>query len=175
VVLREISQWQRTAVLLLLYAGIIAASFYLAYEIRFDFQVADDLERERLRLIGMILLVKLFALYLARQFGTLMTYFSLPDLFRLAWAMGGASLVLLLPRLLLYKPLALPRGVLLIDFMLCFGALCAGRLAARLFRERTSRAASSRRSSASRSSEPEMPAPPWPRSSLAPRIAASNR
>jgi hypothetical protein len=110
VVLREISQWQRTAVLLLLYAGIIAASFYLAYEIRFDFQVADDLERERLRLIGMILLVKLFALYLARQFGTLMTYFSLPDLFRLAWAMGGASLVLLLPRLLLYKPLALPRG-----------------------------------------------------------------
>jgi len=141
VVLREISQWQRTAVLLLLYAGIIAASFYLAYEIRFDFQVADDLERERLRLIGMILLVKLFALYLARQFGTLMTYFSLPDLFRLAWAMGGASLVLLLPRLLLYKPLALPRGVLLIDFMLCFGALCAGRLAARLFRERTSRAA----------------------------------
>jgi len=140
-VLREVSQWQRTAVLLLIYAGIIAASFYLAYEIRFDFQVADELERERLRLIGVILLVKLFALYLARQFGTLMTYFSLPDLFRLAWAMGGASLVLLLPRLLVYKPLALPRGVLLIDFLLCFGALCAGRLAARLFRERTSRSA----------------------------------
>ena len=139
--LREVSQWQRTAVLLLIYAGIIAVSFYLAYEIRFDFQVADELERERLRLIGVILLVKLFALYLARQFGTLMTYFSLPDLFRLAWAMGGASLVLLLPRLLVYKPLALPRGVLLIDFLLCFGALCAGRLAARLFRERTSRSA----------------------------------
>jgi FlaA1/EpsC-like NDP-sugar epimerase len=139
--LREVSQWQRTTLLVLIYAGIIAASFYLAYEIRFDFQVADELERERLRLIGMILLVKLFALYLARQFGTLMTYFSLPDLFRLAWAMGGASLVLLLPRLLVYKPLAVPRGVLLIDFLLCFGALCAGRLAARLFRERTSGAA----------------------------------
>lgn len=141
VVLREISQWQRGSLLVLIYAAIIAVSFYLAYEIRFDFQVADDLERERLRLIGMVLLVKLFALYLARQFGTLMTYFSLPDLFRLAWAMGGASLVLLLPRLLMYKPLAVPRGVLLIDFMLCFGALCAGRLAARLFRERTSGAA----------------------------------
>ena len=60
--LREVSQWQRTAVLLLIYAGIIAVSFYLAYEVRFDFQVADELERERLRLIGLILLVKLFAL-----------------------------------------------------------------------------------------------------------------
>ena len=141
VVLREISQWQRTAALVLIYAAIIAGSFFLAYEVRFDFQVADELEVERLRLIGMIVLVKLFALYLARQFGTLMTYFSLPDLFRLAWAMGGASAVLLLPRLMMYKPLSVPRGVLLIDFLLCFGALCAGRLAARLFRERTSRAA----------------------------------
>ena len=31
-----------------------------------------------------------------------------------------------------------PAGVLLTDFMLCFGGLCAGRLAFRLYRERLS-------------------------------------
>ena len=34
--------------------------------------------------------------------------------------------------------LVLPRGALLIDFMLCLGALCVGRLATRVYRERIS-------------------------------------
>ena len=72
-----------------------------------------------------------------------MTYFSLPDLLRLFWAMVGSSLVLMLPRAAGWVPFTAPRGVLLADFMLCFGALSAGRLAARVYRERLSGAGKS--------------------------------
>ena len=47
VVLREVSQWQRTTALGFIYAAIIAGSFFLAYEVRFDFQVAGELEQAR--------------------------------------------------------------------------------------------------------------------------------
>jgi FlaA1/EpsC-like NDP-sugar epimerase len=67
-----------------------------------------------------------------------MTYFSIPDLLQLIWATGGSSAVMLLPRLLNFHDLVLPRGVLLTDFMLTLGGLCVARLGTRLYRERIS-------------------------------------
>ena len=136
--LLDVSQLRRAAVLALIYAAIIGASFYLAYEIRFDFLVPEDQQQNRLRLLTLVIGIKLLALVAARQLGSLMTYFSVPDLMRLLWAMLGSSAVILVPRLLTWGDFAAPRGVLLTDFMLCFGGLCAGRLATRLYRERLS-------------------------------------
>lgn len=132
------AQNRRTAVLAVIYATIIAASFHLAYEIRFDFVVPEQHQEERLRIFPLVVGVKLVALIAMRQLGSLMTYFSVPDLIRLFWAMGASSVILLLPRLAEFGYLAVPRGVLLIDFMLCLGGLCVGRLGTRLFRERLS-------------------------------------
>jgi FlaA1/EpsC-like NDP-sugar epimerase len=121
-----------------IYAGIIAASFYAAYEVRFEFLVPPEYQVERLRLLPWVIGLKIGALALFRQFGTLMTYFSLPDLNRLVGAMALASGALLLPRSLGWIEFGAPRGVLLVDFMLAFGVLCGGRLAVRLYRERLS-------------------------------------
>ena len=60
----------RTVRLALLYAVVIAASFYLAYEIRFEFVVPDSYQQERLRMIGIVVGVKLVALVVARQLGS---------------------------------------------------------------------------------------------------------
>ncbi|MBI5770145.1 MAG: polysaccharide biosynthesis protein [Verrucomicrobia bacterium] len=118
------------------YAGIVSASIYLAYEVRFDFLVPEQHQQERMRLLPLVVAVKLVGLVSARQIGTLLTYFSIPDLIRLFWAMAGASLFLLLPRTFGWNDFAAPRGVILADFLLCFGSICAGRVVMRLYRER---------------------------------------
>lgn len=127
---------RRTAVLALAYAAVIAASLYVAYELRFDFLVPEQHQQERLRLLPWVVGIKLVALVGARQLGTLLTYFSIPDLIRTFWAMAGASVILLLPRILGWTGYGAPRGVVLADFILCFCALCAGRVLMRLYRER---------------------------------------
>jgi FlaA1/EpsC-like NDP-sugar epimerase len=125
-------------VLAAIYSSIAAASFYIAYEIRFDFLFPEEHQTERLRLLPLVIGLKLIALVACRQLGSLMAYFSVPDLIRLFWAMLASSTVLLVPRILGWPTLAAPRGVLLTDFMLSFGGLCACRLATRLYRERLS-------------------------------------
>jgi FlaA1/EpsC-like NDP-sugar epimerase len=133
----DLSQVRRLAILLSIYGFVIATSFYVAYEVRFDFLVAPEFQTSRLAFIGLVIGLKLLALVWAGQLGSMLTFFSIPDFLRLFWAMVGASLVLFIPRLLLgntdYAP---PRGVLLVDFLLCFGGLCGLRLAVRLYRER---------------------------------------
>lgn len=132
------AQSQRTLLLGLIYTSIIVLSFHLAYEIRFEFLVPEAYQQERWRMLPIVVGVKLVALIAARQLGSLMTYFSIPDLMRLIWAMSAASLVLFLPRMFGWYPFAPPRGVLLTDLMLCLGALCLNRIGMRLYRERLS-------------------------------------
>lgn len=120
-----------------MYGFVIATSFYVAYEVRFDFLVAPEFQATRLAFLGLVVGLKLLALIGAGQLGSMLTFFSIPDFLRLFWAMVGASLVLFIPRLLLGNTdFAPPRGVLLVDFLLCFGGLCGLRLAVRLYRER---------------------------------------
>ena len=127
---------RRTLVLALIYAAIIGASFYLSYEVRFDFSVSASSQAERLRLVGWVVGIKLVALVLVRQLDSVLTYFSIPDLLRLVWGMAGASAVMLIPRVLSVSDLSPPRGVVLTDFLLCLGGLCLARLSTRLYRER---------------------------------------
>ena len=129
---------RRTSMLACVYAAVICASLYLAYEVRFDFLVPEQHQQERMRVLPFVLGIKLVALVAARQLGTLLTYFSIPDLIRLFWAMGASSLLLLVPRVFGWTDYVAPRGVVLADFLLCFGALCAGRILMRLYRERLS-------------------------------------
>ena len=135
----DLSRNRRSLVLALGYATILAAAFYLAYEVRFDFLVDASHEQERLRLITLAVGLKVGALILMRQLGSAIAYFSLPDLIRLIWAMTLASLLLYAARLL--EPsgslvLSPPRGVLLIDYLLSVGGLCTVRLGIRIYRER---------------------------------------
>ncbi|MDP3071631.1 MAG: nucleoside-diphosphate sugar epimerase/dehydratase [Opitutaceae bacterium] len=134
----DLAQKSRVLILGFFYGVVIAASFWLAYEIRFEFAVPEGYRAERLRLLPAVVGVKLVALVLARQFGSLMTFFSIPDLMRIIWVTLGSSALLLLPRLLGSAHYSPPRGVLLSDFMLCLGGLCLGRVAARMYRERLS-------------------------------------
>ena len=126
----------RICVLFVIYTVIIAASFYLAYEVRFDFLVPPEHQRGRLVYWGFDVAVKLLALVAARQFSVVLRYFSMPGLMRMYWAMAWASGFLIILRVLDLQWFHPPRSVLIVDFMFCFGGLCAARVAIRLYRER---------------------------------------
>jgi len=126
----------RAVALIALYAGVLSACRYFAYEIRFDFLVPHDFQEERLLSLAVNLPIKLLCLLLFRQFGSLLTYFSVPDLIRIALAMATANLASYLLRYGLNPGILSPRGVVLTDFVLSLGALSFMRLSFRIYRER---------------------------------------
>lgn len=118
------------------YALVLAACRYTAYEIRFDFIVPADFQQERLISLALNIPIKLAFLYLFGQFGSLLTYFSVPDLLRIVAAMACANLGTYLLRAGFSPGFLSPRGVVLIDFVFSVGALGLLRLAFRIYRER---------------------------------------
>ncbi len=122
------------------YLGVLAASFNFAYELRFDFALPPEFQEERLRLLPYAVAVKFLGLVLLRQMGSMLRYFSIPDLVRVASAMALSSALLITPRLLGQANYILPRGVLLIDLLLSIVGLCAFRIALRVYQERVTTA-----------------------------------
>ena len=120
-----------------IYGLLLAASFWLAWELRFDFAVPEHMQANRMATLMPLLSTKLVVLMLLRQFGTMMAYFSLPDLLRITLAMTSASTLGYLASLFFDRTnLLLPRGVLLMDLVLSIAALCTLRLALRIYREK---------------------------------------
>ncbi len=118
------------------YLGVLAASFFLAYELRFDFALPPEFQEERVRLLPYAVAVKFLGLVLLRQMGSMLRYFSIPDLVRVAVAMALSSALLIVPRALGHANYIFPRGVLLIDLLLSIGGLCVFRIALRIYQER---------------------------------------
>lgn len=132
-------RFQRLAAIAFAYAVVLTASTYVAYELRFDFVVPEQFQVERILVLFVVVGVKLAALVLLRQTDTMVTFFSVPDLARIVLAMAGSLLLLLLSvRPVVGGLIVIPRGVLLIDFVLSVVGLCALRMGARIYRERVS-------------------------------------
>ncbi|MBI2513186.1 MAG: polysaccharide biosynthesis protein [Opitutae bacterium] len=126
----------RAVSLIALYGSVLGACRYFAYELRFDFLVPQNFQEERLLSLAFNLPIKLLLLVLFRQFRSLLTYFSVPDLLRIAAAMASANLLSHILRLGVTPAMVSPRGVVLIDFVLSVGALSFLRLGFRIYRER---------------------------------------
>src|SRR5262245_55312378 len=64
----------RAASLAILYAGILAASLWLAYQLRFDFDVPARFSANALVIFASVLAIKLIFLTWFRQFDALLSY-----------------------------------------------------------------------------------------------------
>jgi FlaA1/EpsC-like NDP-sugar epimerase len=129
---------QRLLAIAIAYAAVLTASLYLSYELRFDFVVPEPYQMDRLMALFAVVGVQLVALVVLRQMDTMVTYFSVPDLVRIVVAISGALLLLLAIRPFVGLAIIMPRGVLLIDFVLSVVGLCVLRMGARIYRERVS-------------------------------------
>lgn len=126
----------RLVILLIGYSVVLFAAFFLAYELRFDFAVPVQQQAIRNRDVLGILLLQIGCLAAFRQFGTLLTYFSVPDLVRIVASLCTSNVLLAVVWYATAGLYAPPRGVLLADLMFALGGLCLFRLSLRMYRER---------------------------------------
>jgi len=121
----------RTLALAIAYAGVLAASIIVAYELRFDFDVPDWLSRTMLSVCAIAVAVQLLCLFVFNQFDGLLSYFSRPDLKRLVLACSVAAVLLGVMRLTLGVQFAPPRGVILMHYVIGLVSLSGMRLSFR--------------------------------------------
>lgn len=113
-------------------------SLWLAYMLRYDFQVPVIDSLRMLAVMGWVVPFKLALYILFRQFNGLIGFFGLPDMRRLLLYAGTGSFSLFAAWILTSGKCAPPRGVILADLVLLVGFMSAGRVGLRLIRERYS-------------------------------------
>ncbi len=119
------------------YSGLIVLALWLSLQIRFDFSVEPLYSERFLFALALVLPVKLAAFGFFRQFGSLLTFFSLPDAKRIFLALAVSSLVLLAVWFFSGGSWMLPRGVLVIDFVISLLVFFGMRTGLRIVRERS--------------------------------------
>jgi len=124
---------------LIIYAIALAASFWLAYELRSDFRATRQDYEEFRRYLPWIMFPQLILLFWRGQLRGLISYFSIPELRRTATTLGIALLLQFGLCNFSQGRLAPTRSLLLIDFFLSFFALCGVRMAFRFLREYSSK------------------------------------
>jgi len=124
----------RSCSLLLVYAFNLWLAFHLAYQLRWDFAVPDELKRQCASLIFAVIVCKLLFLHSFGQFKSVLSYFGLTDFAGVVCAMSAVSGLMLALWLGAVPTAAPPRGVILMDFVLSVSLLSAFRLSLRVVR-----------------------------------------
>lgn len=131
----RLSRSSRLLVVLVVYSMGLVASFWLSYQLRFDFNVPADEQLAGAFHALWILPIKLCLMLLIGQFAGLLSYFSIPDLRRLLLALGATSFFICFVWFVSSGRAAPPRSVIMADFLLSVLFLSASRLFFRMVRE----------------------------------------
>jgi FlaA1/EpsC-like NDP-sugar epimerase len=124
----------RLLALICVYGAVLGLGIFVAYQLRFDFSVPDNIAQNMLSVCAITVAVQLVCLFLFHQFDGLLTYFSTPDLRRLLSACCLATLIITTLRFTIGVIVAPPRGVILINFILSIASIGALRLSFRALR-----------------------------------------
>ena len=128
----------RSVGLAALYTLGLTLSLLLAYGLRFDFQMPPEFSfrHELLSVFVWLIPLGLVTLRVFGQFNGLLSFFSTPDLKRIASALTLCSVAAFLVRIFAGVTFAPPRSVILANFMLSMTAICVTRFGFRHVRER---------------------------------------
>jgi FlaA1/EpsC-like NDP-sugar epimerase len=131
----DISPRFRIPLVLVVYSIGLFISLWLAYGLRFDFELPDQYWRQLLSVSLWLIPAKLALLLMIGHCAGLLSYFSIPDLRRLCVALLIASGLTALVWVATGGRLAPPRSVILADGLLSLLVLAAIRLLFRRVRE----------------------------------------
>jgi FlaA1/EpsC-like NDP-sugar epimerase len=122
----------RSLALFVFYVLVSAVSYWIAYEVRFDFSVPDNHVLDRIETLWWVVMLKLMLLIGFGQFSSILAYFRLPDALRLGVALVVAATILMSMWYVYGGDGVPPRAVILVDFLLCFFAIGGFRVAMRV-------------------------------------------
>jgi len=130
---------RRHLIVLACYSVLLAASLWFSYELRFDFKMDPVWVLPRQHQMLWLVPLELFFLYCFGQFRGFLSYFRLPDLFQLTWALGCSSgcifLVWLVLNYCLHQNVAPTGSTIIVNFLLSTIALSVFRVILRNYRE----------------------------------------
>ena len=129
--------WRRATrfgALAIVYAVDLAAAFWLAYELRWDFAVPMPFLDQRVQLLAIVVMCKLILLHSFGQFRSMLSYFSIADFSGVVLAMSAASAFMLALWCFAAPGASPPRGVILMDFVLSVVLVSTFRLFLRVVR-----------------------------------------
>lgn len=127
-----LQQTKRLLVVHFFYVIALLCSYFLAYELRFDFDVPDNFREQRNGNFLWVMGLKWLFLWQAGQFKSIMAYFRLHDALRLFVALALVGFCLLFMWYSLGGTKVAPRSVILTDFLLGFFMIAAFRVSLRL-------------------------------------------
>ena len=116
----------------LFYILVLVASYYIGYELRFDFSVPENHAADRVSTIWWVIVMKLMLLISFGQVHCVLSYFRLPDALRLFFSLFLGCIVLLSMWYVYAGDQVPPRAVILSDFLLSFLAIAGFRAAFRV-------------------------------------------
>jgi FlaA1/EpsC-like NDP-sugar epimerase len=125
----------RQCYLVVAYAAGLCASLWLAFQLRFDFDVGSEYLTHFDWILCGVVGIKLILLFTFGQFGSLLSYFGFHDLGKLLAVCAAAAAVSLGVWFFAGLPYSPPRAVIVTDFLISFFFLCGFRLSLRLVRE----------------------------------------
>ncbi|HUI06169.1 MAG TPA: nucleoside-diphosphate sugar epimerase/dehydratase [Verrucomicrobiae bacterium] len=131
----EFSAGWRIPVVSVVYTVGLVFSLWLSYELRFDFSIPTQDYHQFLGVALWLIPAKLALLLLIGHFAGLLSYFSIPDLKRLFYALATGSLLAAASWIATGGRFAPPRSVILADGLVSLLVLAAIRLVFRRFRE----------------------------------------
>jgi GR25 family glycosyltransferase involved in LPS biosynthesis len=124
----------RTLALLVFYAVVSIASYWLAYELRLDFNIKDfpRHQLDRTNTIGWVVGLQIILLFASGQFDSILSYFRLPDAIRLFGGLFVNALILLSMWYVYQGNNVPPRAVILTYFLISFLAIGSFRVLMRI-------------------------------------------
>lgn len=118
------------------YGLLFVVSLVAAYQVRFDFVMPSIYRGLLLENLTWMVPLKLVLLLAFGQFGGLLSYFRLPDLYRVVGALGTAALAFVYIWYVTDGRECPPRSVILGDLMFSVAGIATFRIALRVARER---------------------------------------
>lgn len=125
----------RAMIITAVYTVIISLSLVLAYLLRFDFTFSHLDNFDILSVLPYVILVKLAFLALFGQYKGLLSFFHIPDIIKIFWAMTLSAAVIMAASQL-ERHTFVPRGVILGDYIISIIIFSLLRLGMRVYRER---------------------------------------
>ncbi len=111
--------------------SICMAAYFMAFILRFNFQMGNDEVQQALRLAPLIFGIRLISFYITKTYSGIVRYTGTQDAVRIFIALTGGTLFLICCNLFNYlfsEEVMLPSSIIIIDYLICLSAMTSGRL-----------------------------------------------
>lgn len=111
--------------------GICMVAYFLAYILRFNFQLGQEEVQQAFRLAPLIFCIRLISFYIAKTYSGIVRYTGTQDAVRIFVALTSGTLFIIFCNLLNFlvsEEVMIPSSIIIIDYMICMMAMTSSRL-----------------------------------------------